>query len=158
LESPGSIGNSASLRVREMMERVSTNPHKVAALAYGGLGVMVIFITFAADMVPESRADAVWQLVIGTLFVLGFAALIWRGWWLLSAFLIVSNTWRATNFFSAGLGLHIELPVFNITPVEPRPAAFLNAALMTVIVSLLIRSGWIGFSDWRTRRMAERKS
>ncbi len=141
-----------------MMERVSTNPHKLAALAYGGLGVMVIFITFAADMVPESRADAVWQLVIGTVFVLGFTALIWRGWWLLSAFLIVSNTWRATNYFSAGLGLHIDLPAFSITPVEPNPTAFINAALMAVIVLLLVRSAWIGFSDWRTRRLAERES
>ncbi len=52
------------------MERVSTNPHKAAALAYGGLGVLVIFITFAADLVPPSRQDAIWQLVIGAVFVL----------------------------------------------------------------------------------------
>jgi hypothetical protein len=146
------------MRVREMMERVATNPHQVAALAYGGLGVLVILITFAADLVPRSREDLVWQLVVGAVFVMVFAALIWRGWWLLSAFLIVSNTWRATNFFGAGLGLHIELPVFSITPVEPRPAAFVNAALMAVIVLLLVRSTWIGFSDWRTRRLAERGS
>ncbi len=140
------------------MERVSTNPHKAAALAYGGLGVLVIFITFAADLVPRSRQDAIWQLVIGAVFVLFFAVLIWRGWWLLSALLILSNAWRATNYFSAGLGLHIELPTLSITSVEPRPSAFANAALMAVIVFLLVRSAWIGFSDWRTRRLSERES
>ncbi len=140
------------------MERVSTNPHKAAALAYGGLGVLVIFITFAADLVPRSRQDAIWQLVIGAVFVLFFAVLIWRGWWLLSALLILSNAWRATNYFSAGLGLHIELPALSITFVEPRPAAFANAALMAVIVLLLVRSAWIVFSDWRTRRLTDRES
>ena len=134
------------------------NPHKAAALAYGGLGVLVIFITFAADLVPRSRQDAIWQLLIGAVFVLAFAVLIWRGWWLLSAFLILSNAWRATNYFGAGLGLHFELPVFSITPVEPRPAAFANAALMAVIVLLLVRSARSGFSDWRMRRLTEGES
>ena len=143
--------------MEDLMERLATNPHKTAALAYGGLGVLVILITFAADMVPQPRADAVWQLVIGAVFVLVFAVLIWRGWWLLSALLILSNVWRATTYFSAGLGLHIGLPAFSITSVEPSPAAFVNAALMAVIVVLLVRSAWIGFSDWRTRRLAERE-
>ena len=134
------------------------NPHKAAALAYGGLGVLVIFITFAADLVPASRQDAIWQLVIGAVFVVAFAVLIWRGWWLLSAFLVLSNAWRATNYFGAGLGLHFELPVFSITPVEPRPAAFANAALMAVIVLLLVRSARSGFSDWRMRRLTEGES
>jgi hypothetical protein len=137
---------------------VSMNPHKAAALAYAGLGVLVIFITFAADLVPRSRQDAIWQLLIGAVFVLAFAVLIWRGWWLLSAFLILSNAWRATNYFGAGLGLHFELPVFSITPVEPRPAAFANAALMAVIVLLLVRSARSGFSDWRMRRLTEGES
>ncbi|MCH7645098.1 MAG: hypothetical protein IH974_09720 [Myxococcales bacterium] len=144
--------------MKGLMERVSANPHKAAALAYGGLGVLIIFITFAADMVPRSREDAVWQLLIGAVFVLVFAVLIWRGWWWLSAFLILSNAWRATTYFSAGLGLHIELPALSITSVEPSPAAFANAALMAVIVLLLVRSAWIGFSDWRTRRLAEREA
>ncbi len=134
------------------------NPHKVAALVYGGLGVLVIFLTFAAGLVPLTQKDAIWQLVIGAVFVLSFSVLIWRGWWLLSAFLILSNAWRATNYFSAGLGLHIELPALSIMSVEPRPAAFANAALMAVIVFLLVRSAWIGFSDWRTRRLTERES
>jgi hypothetical protein len=116
------------------------NPHKVTALAYGVLGVAVIFITFAADLVPASRQSAISQLVVGAVFVLLFAVLIWRGWWVLSALLILSNAWRAINYFSAGIGLHIELPVLSITPVESRPAAFANAALMGVIVLLLVRS------------------
>jgi hypothetical protein len=134
------------------------NRHRVAALAYGGLGVVVIFITFAADLVPRSREDATIQLVVGAAFVLLFTGLIWRGWWLLSGLLVLSNTWRAINYFSAGLGLHIELPVLSITPAEPKPAAFVNATLMAVIVLLLARSSWTGFSDWRTRHRTERKS
>ena len=140
------------------MEQVLRNPHQAAALAYGGLGVLVIFITFAADLVPRSRQGAIWQLVIGAVFVLLFAVLIWRGWWLLSAFLVLSNVWRATNYFNQGLGLHIELPALSIMPVEPRPVAFANAALMAVIVFFLVRSAWIGFFDWRTRRLTRRES
>ncbi len=141
------------------MEQVLRNPHKAAALAYGGLGVLVIFVTFAAGLVPPTREDAIWQLVAGASFVLVFAVLIyWRGWWLLSAFLVLSNVWRAINYFNQGLGLHIELPALSITPVEPRPVAFANAALMAVIVFFLVRSAWIGFSDWRTRRLTRRES
>jgi hypothetical protein len=141
------------------MAQVLANPHKAAALAYGVLGVLVIFITFAAGLVPSTRQDAIGQLVIGATFVLIFAVLIyWRGWWLLSAFLIVSNVWRAINYFSAGLGLHVELRALSVSPIEPKPVAFVNAALMMIIVSLLARSAWIGFSDWRTRRSAGRET
>ena len=141
------------------MEQVFGNPHKAAALAYGGLGVLVIFITFAAGLVPPTQKDAIWQLAIGAIFVLAFAVLIyWRGWWLLSVFLIFSNVWRAIIYFNDGLGLHIELRAFSITPIEPKPVAFVNAGLMAVIVFLLVRSAWIGFSDWRTRRLVERES
>ncbi len=141
------------------MGRVSANPHKAAALAYGGLGVLVIFITFVAGLVPRTREDAIWQLVIGSIFVLAFAVLLyWRGWWLLSAFLVVSNVWRATNFFNHGLGWHIDPRALSITAVSPRPIAFVNAGLMAVIVFLLVRSAWIGFSDWRARRRIREES
>ncbi len=141
------------------MEQVLRNPHKAAALAYGGLGVLVIFITLAAGLVPPNQADAIWQLVSGAIFVLIFAVLIyWRGWWLLSALLVFSNVWRTINYLNAGLGLHIDLRAFSITPIEPKPVAFVNAALMAVIVFLLVRSAWIRFSDWRTRRLSERES
>ncbi len=130
-----------------------THPHKAAALAYGVLGVLVIFITFTADLVPATREDAIWQLVIGVIFVLAFAMLLyWRGWWLLSAFLVVPNVWRATNYFNHGLGLHIDPQALSITAISPRPVAFVNAALMAVIVFLLVQSAWIGFYDWRARR------
>jgi len=141
------------------MERALTNPHKAAALAYGVLGVSVIAITFAADLVPPSRMDAIGHLLVGILFVLLFAMLIYRrGWWLLSAFLVFSNAWRAINYLGVGLGLHVELRALSMTPIEPRPVAFVNAALMAVIVCLLVRSAWIGFSDWRARRLIERES
>ena len=78
--------------------------------------------------------------------------------WARSAFLIVSNVWRAINYFSVGLGLHVELRALSVTPIEPKPVAFVNAALMMVIVSLFVRSAWIGFSDWRTRRSTGRET
>jgi len=140
------------------LTKALTNPHKTAALAYGVLGVSVIAITFAADLVPPSRMDAIGQLVVGGLFVLLFAVLIyWRGWWLLSALLVLTNAWRAINYFSVGLGLHADLRALSITSIEPKPIAFVNAALMAVIVFLLVRSAWIGFSDWRTRHSAKRR-
>ncbi len=130
-----------------------THPHKAAALAYGVLGVLVIVITFAADLVPPNREDAIWQLVIGASFVLVLAVLLyWRGWWLMSAFLVVPNVWRATNYFNHGLGLHVDPRALSITAVSPRPIAFVNAGLMAVIVFLLVRSAWIGFSAGRARR------
>jgi hypothetical protein len=120
--------------------------------------VVVILISFSAGVVPRTREDASWQLAIGAIFVLSFAALIWRGWWLLTAFLVLSNTWRAINYFNHGLGLHVELRALSITPIEPRPVAFVNAALMAAIVFLLARSAWIGFSAWRARRRIGRES
>ncbi len=141
------------------MEQVGSNPHKAAALAYAALGVLVILITFAAGLVPPTREDAIWQLAIGALFVLVFAALIYsRGWWLLSALLVLSNSWRAITYALNGLGLHVEPQTLSITTVEPRPVAFVNAALMAVIVFMLARSAWIGFSDRRTRRLIEWRS
>jgi hypothetical protein len=117
------------------------------------LGVAVIFITFAAGLVPPTRAGAAWQVAIGAGFVLVFAALLFaRGWWVLSALLTVSNAWRATTYLGHGLGVHVDPRALRITPVPPRPVAFVNAALMAVIVCLLARSAWIGFSDWRIRR------
>ncbi len=133
------------------MGRVSANPHKAAALAYGGLGVLVIFITFTAGLVPPAQEDAIWQFVIGATFVLIFAVLIWRGWWWLAAMLVVSNAWRAFTYLNHGLGLHFELRTLSVTAVEPRPVAFVNAAVMAFIVFLLARAAWTGYSDWRTR-------
>ena len=91
--------------------------------------------------------------------MLVFAVLIyWQGWWLLSACLIFSNLWRGINYFDEGLVLHAALRTLSITPVEPRPVVFVNAALMALLVIRLARSAWIGFSDWRTRRLIERES
>ncbi len=54
--------------------------------------------------------------------------------------------------------MHVELAALSITPVEPRPVAFVNAALMAIIVFLLVRSVRAGFSDWRTRRRIDEES
>jgi hypothetical protein len=46
----------------------------------------------------------------------------------------------------------MELLPFSITSIEPKPVAFVNAALMAVIVFMLARSAWAGFSAWRAQR------
>ena len=123
--------------------------HREAALAYGGLGVLVIAITFGAGLVPAIRRSAVWELTIGAVFVLIFAGLIYRGWWLVSAALLPSNLWRVVTYLNDGLGQHLELLPFSVTPIPPRPVAFVNGALMAVIVIMLARSALAGYSTWR---------
>ena len=133
------------------------DPHKAAALTYGGLGLLVIVITFAAGLVPESRANPVAELSIGAVFLVLFALLIYRGWWPISAVLIFSNLWRVFTYFNDGRGWHVELRPYSVTPIEPQPIAFINAALMAVIVFMLIRSAWIGFTAWHTSQKELKK-
>ena len=134
------------------------DPHKAAALAYGGLGLLVIVITFAAGLVPASRANPVAELSIGAVFLALFAVLIYQGWWPISAVLVFSNLWRAFTYFNDGRGWHVELRPYSVTPIEPQPVAFINAALMTVIVFMLARSAWIGFTRWYALRQELKKS
>ena len=137
--------------VELMMDRLK-DVHKRAALGYGVLGVLVIVITFAANLVPRSRIAQLAELGVGAIFVVIFAALIYRGWWLLSVPLVFSNAWRAFTYFNDGLGWHVEITNLSVTRVEPQPIAFVNALLMMLIVILLARSAWVGFASWRTRR------
>jgi hypothetical protein len=125
--------------------------HRQAALTYVGLGILVIFITFAAGLVPSGRENPVAELGIGAIFIVVFAVFIYRGWWLISALLIFSNTWRMITYFNDGLGWHMELLPFSITRTKPQPVAFVNAVLMAVIVFMLARSAWAGFSTWRAQ-------
>jgi hypothetical protein len=131
------------------MREIVRNPHKAAALAYGGLGVLVILITFAARLVPAGRPNAALELGIGAVFIVLFAILIYRGWWLISALLLFSNSWRVFTYVNDGLGRHVELFPYSLTRIEARPIAFVNALLMLVIVLMLGRSAWVGFSNWR---------
>jgi hypothetical protein len=136
----------------------SARYHRQAALAYAGLGLLVIFITFAAGLVPAGQRDAIWAMVVGAVFIVIFAALIYRGWWVFSALLLFSNTWRVVTYFNDGLGWHMELLPYSLTPIEPKPAAFINAGLMAVIVLMLTRSAWAGFSAWRARRLTSTRT
>ncbi len=136
--------------VFKMADRL--RPHRQAALAYAGLGVLVIAITFAAGLVPASRRSAVWELAIGAAFVVVFAILIYRGWWVVSAALMPSNLWRVVTYLNDGLGQHLEIFPFSVTPIQPRPVAFVNAALMIAIVIMLARSALAGYSTWQASR------
>jgi hypothetical protein len=126
--------------------------HRQAALAYVGLGLLVILITFATGLVPAGREGAVWELAIGAVFIVIFAVLIYRGWWPLAGLLVLSNAWRAVTYFNDGLGRHIEMLPFSVTRIEPKPVAFVNAALMAVVVVMLARSAWAGWTAWRKQR------
>lgn len=138
--------------VTAAFRRLFAQHHKAAALTYAGLGVLVILLTFITGLVPEGRENAAVELGIGAFFIIIFAALIYRGWWPISAALIFSNSWRAFTYFNDGRGWHIELRPFSATAVEPKPIAFLNALLMVIIVVMLARSAWHGFSTWRGRK------
>lgn len=131
------------------------DPHKSAALAYGGIGLLVILITFLAGLVPEGRENPVAELSIGAIFLLIFAVLIYRGWWPLSGLLVFSNSWRAFTYFNDGRGVHVELLPFSVTQIRAQPVAFVNAALMAVIVFMLARSAWTGFTNWRKRHQEQ---
>lgn len=144
----------ASGDLRELLR----NAHRSAALAYVVLGLLVIVITFAAGLVPAARGNAVWELVIGAAFIAVFAVVIDRGWWPFSALLVLSNVWRAMTYFNDGLGWHMELLPFSVTRIEPKPAAFANAALMAAIVFMLGRSAWAGFTAWRASRQARKEN
>jgi len=130
------------------------NPHRQAAIGYGGIGAIVILITLFAKLVPESRANAIVELLIGLVFLMLFAVLVYRGWWPVSAALVFSNAWRAFTYFNDGRGVHVELLTRVITPIQPQPIAYLNAALMSLIVILLARSAVTGFSAWQARAAA----
>ena len=134
------------------MKRENGLRHRQAALAYVGLGLLVIAITFGAGLVPRSRTAQLAELGVGAIFVVLFAVLIWRGGWLLSTLLIVSNSWRVFTYFNDGLGRHIEFLPFSVTAIEPKPIAFVNSILMAIVVLMLARSAWAGFSAWRVSR------
>lgn len=127
--------------------------HRQAALTYVGLGLVVIFITLAAGLIPAGRENPLLELGIGGIFLIIFAVLVYRGWWPITALLVLSNTWRAVTYFNDGLGRHMEVLPFSITPIEPKPVAFVNAVLMVAIVFMLGRSAWAGFSAWRAGRL-----
>lgn len=116
------------------------------------LGLLVIGITFAGGLVPAGRSGAQLELAIGAGFILLFAYLINRGWWVIAGALTFSNAWRAFTYFNDGRGLHVQLLPLRVTRIEPQPLAFLNAGLMTIIVLLLARSALRGLSTWRLQR------
>ena len=133
---------------------IGADPNKQAAIGYAGLGVLVILITFVAGLVPEGRENAVVELSVGAVFILIFAALIFRGWWPVSAALVFSNSWRAFTYFNDGRGQHVELLPLRVIRIEPQPVAFVNVVLMAMIVGLLARSAVFGFVGWRQRSAA----
>ncbi|MGQ0601090.1 MAG: hypothetical protein ACT4QE_05265 [Anaerolineales bacterium] len=116
------------------------------------MGLLVILITFAAGLVPASQENAIWELAVGSVFIVIFAVLIYRGWWVISGLLLFSNSWRAATYFNDGLGWHMEVLPFSVTGIEPKPVAFVNAGLMVSIVFMLGRSAWAGFTAWRNSR------
>jgi type III secretory pathway component EscS len=121
-------------------------------MVYCGLGITVILITFLAKLVPEGRTNAAIELGIGMVFIIIFTVLIYRGGWLASAMLVFSNSWRAFTYFNDGRGVHIEILGQRVTQTQPQPLAFINAALMAVIVVFLARSAWFGMRKWSTKR------
>lgn len=125
--------------------------HRQAGLAYLGLGLAVIAVTFAGGLAPAERASARVELLVGTGFIVLFAWGIGRGWWPVTALLTVTNTIRSLVFAGDAFGAHFELLPPRWIAVEPRPLAFVNALLMAVIVVFLARSARAGHRARRRR-------
>lgn len=149
-----------------MAEQVRSR-YRVAGLAYFALGMSVAVITFAAGLVPEQRQMAggpgATLAAFAAVFA-AFAALIYhahRHWSLrlVAGALLVTNSWRAAVFTLNSVGWHAELIPPQVVPIQPRPLALINTALLALIVLSLARAVLMGgpkvplLSDLRTRML-----
>lgn len=119
------------------------NPHQQAALTYVSLGILVIVITFVAGLVPTGRDNPLLELGIGATFLVIFAMIVYRGWWPVTALLLISNSGRVFTYSNDGLGRHVELRPYSVTQIEPQPVAFINTLLMVVVVVMLARAAYV---------------
>lgn len=125
------------------------NPHRRAGIAYGLLGGLVVLLTFLFELVPPEREGAVLELAVGAIFIAIFAALIYRGWWMLSLLLVFTNLWRGFQFLRQGLGWRGGVDAAGAPPAPAEPLAFVNVGLLGIVVVFLAHSAWAGWNRHR---------
>lgn len=119
-----------------------------AALAWAGLGSLVLLNTFFAELGLRSQADQAKELGLGALFVLTSALLLgldirigglaWSVW--LARLLLVPGLWRL--FALLRVGLAVQGAGEGDWPHLAQAAALINAALMSIVLVLLARAGF----------------
>lgn len=119
-----------------------------AALAWAGLGSLMLLNTFFAELDMRSRADQAMELGLGTLFVLASAVLLgldirirgiaWSVW--LARLLFVPGLWRMLVLIWAGL-VGQDAADGDTWPLV-QAATLINAALMSIVLVLLARAGF----------------
>lgn len=117
-----------------------------AALAWAGLGSLVLLNTFFAELDLRSRADQAMELGLGAVFVLASAVLLgldirfkgvaWSVW--LARLLLVPGLWRMLTLLQAGLAAQDA----GDWPHLVQAAALINAALLSIALVLLARAGF----------------
>lgn len=132
-----------------------------AALAYGGLGIVVVLLTLWMGGVPARKAVEIRLVIPGVVAILLFgiafyftetisqwSASLGRVLVFLMKLFVVTNGLRALNFLVNFLGLHVELhfrPMvihFHPSQFAFHPIFLLNSLLMAAIASMLARAAW----------------
>ncbi len=120
-----------------------------AALAWAGLGSLVLLNTFFAELGLRSRVDQAMELGLGALFVLASAALLgldirvrgaaWSVW--LARLLLVPGLWQMLASLRGGLAAQGAAGGGD-WPDLAQAAGLINAALMSIVLVLLARAGF----------------
>lgn len=123
-----------------------------AALAWAGLGSLVLLNTFFAELGLRSQADQAKELGLGALFVLTSAVLLgldiriggraWSVW--LARLLLVPGLWRMFALLRVGLAVQGAVVGEGNWPHLAQAAALINVALMSIVLVLLARAGFGG--------------
>jgi hypothetical protein len=130
-----------------------------AALAYVGIGVLVIILTLVAGTSPQRGTPPLIGLLIGAVFVGLFGVMIYsytwvtRGWLrrviaILTGILVLTNALRTFQYFINFLGYRLEISFKTLNlAIHPSEFSFpmiflICALLMAFITFMLARAAW----------------
>ncbi|HXH09709.1 MAG TPA: hypothetical protein VNP04_08125 [Alphaproteobacteria bacterium] len=130
-----------------------------AALAYVGLGILVILLTLVAGTSPQRGTPPLVGLLIGAVFVALFGVIMYAYGWVtsrwakraiavLAGIFVFTNGLRTLQYFINFLGYRFELN-FSAMKVAIHPSEFsfpiiflICALLMAFITYMLARAAW----------------
>jgi hypothetical protein len=130
-----------------------------AAMAYVGVGILVIILTLVAGTSPQRGTPPLIGLLIGVVFVGIFGVIIYSYAWvtrrwalraiaILTGIFVVTNTLRTLQYFINFLGYRLEIN-FKTFDLAIHPSAFsfpivflICALLMAFITYMLARAAW----------------
>jgi len=130
-----------------------------AAMAYVGVGILVIALTLVAGTSPQRGTPPLIGLLIGVVFVAIFGMIIYSYAWvtrrwalraiaILTGIFVVTNTLRTLQYVINFLGYRLEIS-FKTFDLAIHPSAFslpivflICALLMAFITYMLARAAW----------------